>query len=235
MLFLMCVYIYIYSVLSFSWEQCRVTTYLSTDNLFERRHPELVQRLVAAALEADKAQHWAILHPSFGTAGATAAACGSDCMASSNGSSSGSSDSEDYLNVRVMELHDVEPGGALSDPQHFDGGSLVTLDVMLSSPRGGADLGDFDGGSFATPESDGSVTRHDFGRGDLLVFPSHKYHYVEPVTGGHRRVMVLELWRGESRGCAHRCLQHLGPCHYSATQSKVETLLHASFPDVDPW
>lgn len=188
----------------------RVTTYLSTDNLFARHHPELVQRLVQAALEADKAQNWAILHP--------------------NGDSS-SSDSSDYLNVRVMELHDVEPGGALSDPKHFDGGSLVTLDVMLSSPAGcGGDAdcsgaavagGGFSGGSFTTPESDGSLTRHVFGRGDLMVFPSHKYHYVEPVTGGHRSVLVMELWRGETRVCAHRCLQHLGPCHYSAAQSKV--------------
>ena len=166
-----------------------MTTYLSTDNLFERQHPKLVQRLVAAALEADRAQHWAILHPPH-CAGVSAVDDGDSSSGSSSGSGSNSrSNSHSYrrecldLNVRVMEVHDVEPGGALSDPQHFDGGSLVTLDVMLSSPRGGSspaseeDSGDFDGGSFATPESDGSVTRHAFERGDLLVFPSHKYHY----------------------------------------------------------
>mmetsp|Transcript_26176 Transcript_26176/g.49121 ORF Transcript_26176/g.49121 Transcript_26176/m.49121 type:complete len:310 (-) Transcript_26176:103-1032(-) len=182
-----------------------VTTYLSTDNLLEKCHPALVQRLVEAAVRADEAQGWGLL----------AAPPGSPL--------------EGRLNVRVMELHSVMPGGALSDKNHFDGGSLVTLDVMLSSP------GDFDGGSFSTPESDGNVTRHDFSCGDLIVFPSHKYHFVEPVTAGYRAVMVMELWRGESRGCAHRCLQHLGDCDYSTARSKVDTLLHASFPEVDPW
>lgn len=178
---------------------------MSTDNLLERCHPKLVQRLVQAAIKADEIQGWGLLR----------AADDSPCSG--------------RLNFRVMEMHNVSPGGALSDKCHFDGGSLVTLDVMLSSTD------DFDGGSFATPECDGSTTKHEFTRGDLMVFPSHKYHFVEPVTGGHRTVLVMELWRGESRGCAHRCLQHLGACDYSATRSKVDTILHASFPDVDPW
>jgi hypothetical protein len=187
---------------------------LSTNNLLEEQHPELVQRLIEAAREADRAQSWGILAPRSSQTETETETEGVDAC----------------LNVRVMELHDVDPGGALSDTKHFDGGSLVTLDVMLSSPPE-----DFDGGSFATPESDGSVTRHSFGQGDLVVFPSHKYHYVEPVTSGHRTVMVVELWRGERRGCAHRCLQHLGVCEYSASKSKIDTLLHASFPEVDPW
>jgi hypothetical protein len=165
-----------------------VTTYLSTDNLLERHDPALVRRLVQAAREADIAQQWGLLHP---PASASAGSEGGEIGDSIN--------DRDYLNVRVMELHDVEPGGALSDKMHFDGGSLVTLDVMLSRPGL-----DFDGGCFTTPESDGSLARHAFQQGDLMVFPSHKYHFVEPVTAGHRSVFVVELWRGENRGCAHR-------------------------------
>ena len=119
--------------------------------------------------------------------------------------------------------------GALSDPTHCDGGSLVTLDIMFSAP------GDFQGGTFVTPEYDGILAKHSFEQGDLIVFPSHKYHYVEPVTTGHRRVMVMEIWRGKTRSCAHRCLQHLGECHYTNAMSKVDNLLQASFPEVDPW
>lgn len=176
-----------------------VTTYLSTDHLLQRTHPALVHKLVAAALEADEAEQWHILDDRTG------------------------------ITARVMELHDVEPGGALSDEHHFDGGSLVTLDVMLSHAR------DFQGGAFCTPEADGSTARHVFERGDLVVFPSHKRHFVQPVSCGHRRVLVVELWRGDARGCAHRCEQHVGDCAFSRLDSALDTLLHASFPDVDPW
>ena len=47
----------------------------------------------------------------------------------------------------VVEIHDVGPAGGLPDLNHFDGGSLITLDVMLSRP--GIDFG---GGNFCTPE-----------------------------------------------------------------------------------
>lgn len=30
--------------------------------------------------------------------------------------------------------------------------------------------------------------------GDAVVFPSHKYHCVQPVKEGTRQVMILELW-----------------------------------------
>ena len=62
---------------------------------------------------------------------------------------------------------------------------------MLSDPAA-----DFAGGTFCTPEPDGSLTQHTFERGDLMVFQSHKYHMVQRVTSGTRRVLVLELWVG---------------------------------------
>ena len=45
---------------------------------------------------------------------------------------------------------------------------------------------------------------HEFRRGDALVFPSHKYHCVQPVGAGMRQVMILEFWVGEERDCNHR-------------------------------
>ena len=49
---------------------------------------------------------------------------------------------------------------------HYDPGSLVTLDAMLSA-RGAFP---FEGGTFTTPEADGSTTVHDFQRGDVICF-----------------------------------------------------------------
>lgn len=198
-----------------------MTTYLSTDRLLEKEHPELVQRLVTAAREADKEQCWGILHPLPSSSSAVKESGGE------GGDREGAP--AEYLNVRVMELHEVDAGGALSNHEHFDGGSLVTLDVMMSRPGE-----DFEGGAFCTP-GENEICRHEFNQGDLVVFPSHKRHFVEPVRGGHRRVMVVELWRGKARGCAHRCLDHLGTCEYSANRSRADALLQASFPEVDPW
>jgi len=48
-------------------------------------------------------------------------------------------------------------------------------------------------------------TQHTFERGDLLIFPAHKPHSVEHVTGGTRRVFVVEFWRGPSCTCDCRC------------------------------
>jgi hypothetical protein len=53
---------------------------------------------------------------------------------------------------------------------------------------------------------------HEFRRGDALVFPSHKYHCVQPVKAGMRQVMILEFWVGEERDCNHRCERHFGEC-----------------------
>ena len=111
------------------------------------------------------------------------------------------------LSFRVAELHTVRPGGALPSPTHFDHGSLITLDLMLSDPGE-----DFEGGQLQTLETDGSVLSHPFERGDLVLFQSHKYHSVTPVTRGTRRVCVLEIWEGLPRRCPRRCTDPWGPC-----------------------
>jgi hypothetical protein len=53
---------------------------------------------------------------------------------------------------------------------HYDAGSLVTIDAMLSSTD------DFEGGAFQTLEPDGELKKHTFEIGDVMVFQSHKYH-----------------------------------------------------------
>ena len=54
-----------------------------------------------------------------------------------------------------------------------------------------------------------------FKPGDGLMFVSHKYHCVQPVRSGLRRVLVLEFWAGPTRHCPHRCnvAPHL-PCSF---------------------
>ena len=117
---------------------------------------------------------------------------------------------------RCVEYHRVGPRGALPFARHHDAGSLVTLDVMLADPR----AGEFEGSAFQTLEADGALRSYpEFARGDCLVFVSHKPHCVAPVTRGERRVLVMELWEGEERACAHRCDRHWGECRHSARAS----------------
>jgi hypothetical protein len=79
----------------------------------------------------------------------------------------------------------VGAGGALPTHKHYDHGSLITLDVMLS-PRGS-----FVGGELQTLEHGGELRHHHFERGDCLCFVSHKYHSVAPVRGGTRQVCAI--------------------------------------------
>jgi predicted 2-oxoglutarate/Fe(II)-dependent dioxygenase YbiX len=77
----------------------------------------------------------------------------------------------------------------------------------------------FDGGEFQVScggvEGAPIMETQTFKCGDAVVFPSRKYHCVQPVTGGIRRVLIMELWYGEERDCGHRCEQHWGTCGYS--------------------
>lgn len=134
------------------------------------------------------------------------------------------------MRVRVVEIHRVGEHGALPHEDHCDMGSLVTVDCMLSEPEI-----DFNGGAFCTLEADGKLEKHKFEFGDVVVFPSHKKHCVQPVTGGERTVMIVEFWRGEERDCAHRCEEHLGKCSFSTMRAKAERLLLAANPVIDPW
>ena len=94
------------------------------------------------------------------------------------------------LHFRTVELHEYGPRGNLGDHQHYDAGSLLTIDVMLS--RRGVD-GDFDGGQFLLPVHDkeedadnqqgsaAQVIDEEFScPGDVLIFPSHKC--VQPLA-----------------------------------------------------
>ena len=70
-----------------------------------------------------------------------------------------------------------------------------------------------------------------FEKGDMLLFLSHKYHTVAEVTSGLRQVLILELWQGEERECAHRCEQHWGACTTTLAVARMQFLL---LMDVDP-
>ena len=153
------------------------TTYLSAGGLFRAHAPELVARLSALPRRVD-------LTPFAGRADRR----------------DGDDDARallDGLAVRCAELHEGAPGGSLSDPKHFDNGSVVTVDVLLADG--------FEGGAFSTLERDGELIAHAFERGDALVFPSYKYHSVAPITSGVRRTLVLEFWQGDENRCNHRC------------------------------
>jgi len=86
-------------------------------------------------------------------------------------------------------------------------GSLITMDVMIGEPGV-----EFQGGTFITPNTDGSSTQHVVKQGDALLLLSHKYHNVEPVTQGTRTVLVVELWEGIEKECSHRCTDMRDTC-----------------------
>lgn len=162
------------------------TAYLSTDGLFARHRPALRSKLLAAVMEVDRSEGWGLL----------------DRV------------KPERLAPRCVELHSVQPGGSLPYPHHYDAGSLITIDVMLS------DRADFEGGDLRTLESSGEMLTHaPFERGDALVFVSHKPHCVDAVARGLRRVLVMECWEGEERECAHRCERHFGPCTHTVRDS----------------
>jgi hypothetical protein len=121
---------------------------------------------------------------------------------------------------RTIEYHEALRGGGLAQPDHFDGGSCVTVDIMLSDTAG------FSGGEFRTLEADGSLQQHTFERGDMLVFVSHKFHMVDRIHSGERRVFVMEFWEGDRRTCSHRCLKRFGDCPYSKRSAVLETIFH---------
>ena len=178
------------------------TTYLHTMHMFQNRLPELHAKLRDAAMLAD-AQHWGI------------------CAEAETASNGGK------VSTRCIEIHTAGPSGGLPHPMHYDNGSCVTIDVMLTEPLAG--------GRFQTLElaggggGDDGCTQdvHEFRRGDAVIFPSHKYHSVTPVEQGVRQVLIMELWVGEERRCNHRCEQHYGLCTepighwHAATASRV--------------
>ena len=166
------------------------TAFLHVERRIDRELPHIRDKVLAAMRDADAA-HWSLLAPRPDGGG--------------EGGEAG------RANIRVCEYHEYLPGGEVCDPRHCDGGSLVTMSVLLCQPE------EFTGGTFTTLEADGSVTafgdaefgktstharfgsgraqnRWGTGRGDGLVFVSEKWHSVEVVESGNRRTLVTELW-----------------------------------------
>ena len=143
--------------------------YLQNNNTFQLKLPALRKRIFDMVREVDKSQNWCLF------------------------------DNVDHVNIRVVEYHQMDKFGELSDPKHYDLNSLLTVDVMLSEYNA------FEGGDLLTLEADGTLKKHEFKQGDALVFVSHKYHCVSRVQSGRRNVMVLEFWYGPERQCSHRC------------------------------
>eukprot|EP01084_Bolivina_argentea_P141821 249202_1 len=119
-------------------------------------------------------------------------------------------DNKDNVNVRVIEYHHYITGGGLLNKQHFDGGSIITAVIMLSDPTK-----DFEGGANLFWEYDEHYKKYDVKQGDMILFPSHKFHSVSTVTKGERYVMVIELWEGEKGIDSHRTggFSHLLPSY----------------------
>ena len=145
-------------------------------------------------------------------------------------------ENRDSLNFRTIELHEYGPGGGLPEKKHYDAGSIITIDAMLCD-------GDksFEGGMMYCPiydlksdeeEDDDVVIRRNFVKpsdgfnsaGDAILFPSHKFRNVSPITGGKRVVMVLEIWEGEAKTCFHRCLKR-EKCDYDEKRFQQAELM----------
>ena len=129
--------------------------------------PSSPGRLLQAACTADSSQGWQLLPQCHVPDQERGLAAGS-------------------ANLRTVEVHEYVPGAQLFSSLHNDHGSLITMDVMLSGP------GSFGGGEFTTMLP--TLQTHPLEAGDALIFVSHKYHGVQPVLQGRRRVLVLELW-----------------------------------------
>lgn len=169
------------------------TTYLHTNGHFQQLFPALLQRIREAIFVIDE-HHWQILQTRDRNA----------------------------LNFRCIEHHWYGPGADLDKASfHYDTGSLITVDMMLSKPGH-----DFQGGQFYTPAISEyrPAEPHTFEKGDLMLFVSHKYHQVTPISNGERKVLVMELWDGPERTCAHRCLDPVGSCNYSLGTQMAERL-----------
>jgi hypothetical protein len=123
-------------------------------------------------------------------------------------------------NVRVAEYHEMRVGGSLPHVEHYDIGSLITVDIMLQTAEEGALFQTLEAQDNIKSVSDTKVASganmktHEFTEGDALVFVSHKYHSVTPLLRGSRKVLVVEYWHGRRRRCGHRCDKPFGICTF---------------------
>ena len=124
------------------------------------------------------------------------------------------------VSVRVAEYHRYLVGGGLPARDHYDKGSLVTVGViLLPAARGGL---------FQAVEPSragrGGVGSKAYSMqvGDAVAFVSHKYHRVSAVAEGERKVLIVELWGGEERMCAHRCELFHGRCDFDPNATSTD-------------
>jgi len=189
------------------WHVC----YLQTSGWFRATFPDLKRRMFEAVSRVDAEQQWHLLSPTK-TEVVNVSPSGKDSeltglLADGVQVQFGEQDCAQTrcetrgCNVRCAEYHvHFGPSPALPDLHHHDTDSLVTMDIMLT------DSSDFQGGVFQTLEADSTMKPVTWSAGDALVFVSHKYHSVQKVSAGERRVLVLEFWRGPECRCPHRCL-----------------------------
>ena len=190
------------------------TFYLHSDGMFQKTCPELCARIAALARRVDEEVGWELL---AGTPFAGGAAGPAEQAGAGAAAAEGESGCRERINVRCVEYHEYWHEAALCQREHFDRGSLITVGMMLSSTD------EFEGGAFQTLEADGTMKAHQYEQGDALVFVSHKYHCVAPVTNGRRNVMIMELWKAPERTCAHRCTE--------PEQAECPFTVHASYVD----
>ena len=187
------------------------TAYLNTNNFIHLHLPWLKEKLHRLVDHANKSMRW-----------------GFDVHSS-------------RFNIRVAEYHEMTEGGSLPDFDHYDIGSLITVDIMLQEPS----RPPMQGALFQTLEYEEEIgsnskscnsssvwTDHEFHPGDALVFVSHKFHRVTRLerdpncdaninsssstssNNSSRKVLVLEYWCGLERHCGHRCDLPSGHCGF---------------------
>ena len=133
------------------------------------------------------------------------------------------------FNVRVAEFHEMTKGGSLLHSEHYDIGSIITIDIMLHEADKGAEFQTLEVNHKDNDTNNSSINNtdhiihdknymktHEFHAGDALIFVSHKYHSVTPLIQGKRKVLVIEYWNGKQRCCGHRCDKPFGICAFTA-------------------
>lgn len=83
------------------------TSYMNTDNLFTTHMSGLREKIIDLVKQANDECGW------------------------------GFNVDSNKFRLRVAEYHEMEVGGSLQDPHHYDVGSLITVDIMLKGKASG--------------------------------------------------------------------------------------------------
>ena len=155
------------------FHQCKVCTFLNNPPSFILRSlkPGILKKMIQFGLDAWQTENWSGDEKNKGPL--------YDIYMAGGMSS---------LSIRVIEYWDYSIGSGLIDPLHYDVDSVITIVVLLYD--------EYEGGVFRTNEVDDVQLEHSMVAGDAICFISHKYHNITPVTQGHRKSLVMELWQG---------------------------------------